>query len=69
MEQFGNFQFGKIRLLELRSYSEASSRLDSDLDPRNIEHTIRSNREVRERYSDLINQIELFFKDRIRGNA
>ena len=59
MDQFSNFEFNKTRILEIRS--------SSDIGLHNIENTIRSNRHVKERYSALISEIEVFFRSRIRG--
>lgn len=63
IDQFGKFEFGKTQLMALRNRS--IHQFDAD----DIESTIENNRKVKEDYSHLLNEIETYFKDQIRGRS
>ena len=63
IEQFDKFEFGKARLRDLRN------RPIHQIDRNDIESTIENNRKVKEDYSHLLNEIETYFKDQIRGRS
>jgi hypothetical protein len=62
MDRFSKFEFGKNRLLftDLR-------RSNDQVNSEDIERTIRNNRIVKDDYLCLLNEIESYFKDQIRG--
>jgi hypothetical protein len=80
MEQFNEFKFGKNRLVELKNIQSSGNQLSNEsedggsldrssinLRPQDIEEVVWNNRDVKDRYSDLINEIEVFFRNQIRG--
>ena len=60
MDRFSKFEFGKIRLIDLR-------RSNDQVNLEDIERTIGNNRIVKDDYLRLLNEIESYFKDQIRG--
>ncbi len=63
INQFNEFRFGKKRLVELRSRTTNSR----DLEEENIRHTIESNRQRKEEYTELLNDLRQHFKNQISG--
>jgi hypothetical protein len=65
IDRFGQFQFGKTRLMDLQNDSIYQSNLNED----EIKSTIEQNRTVKEDYLHLLSEIETYFKDQIRGRS
>jgi len=65
IDRFGQFQFGKTRLMDLLNDSIYQLNLNED----EIESTIEQNRTVKEDYLHLLSEIETYFKDQIRGRS
>lgn len=63
IDQFSEFRFRKKRLVELRS-RRSNSR---DFDDSDIRYTIESNRQRKEEYTELLNDLRKNFKGQISG--
>lgn len=62
-EEFGKFQVGKAKLIDLRN-SHTHDHGVNDID---IEFAIEANRETKEKYSKLLAELESSFKRQMRG--
>ena len=63
MEEFNRFRFGKAQLIDLRNRRAHTYGVNDE----DIEFTIESNRETKEKYSNLLAQLEGSFKRQMRG--
>lgn len=63
INQFNEFRFGKKRLVELNSRATNSRNLGEN----DIRHTIESNRQRKEEYTELLNDLRQHFKNQISG--
>lgn len=66
IEQFEQFQFGKIRLVEIRANSDANE-LQPEITKAEAQNTIRSNKKTKEKYDNLIMDIGKSFRKQIKG--
>lgn len=64
-DEFKAFRFGKGHLMDIRSRQRAD---EYGMSNEEIEYTINQNREIRERYSNLISSIGKEFKAQVRGD-
>jgi hypothetical protein len=65
LEKFENFEFGKQKLVEIRSGSSSTPIVDADQVA--VESAISSNKAVKEEYTILIMEIGQSFREQIRG--
>ena len=63
LDKFSKFQFGKVRLRDLRRDSQHNEEIVAS----DIEHTIEKNRQLKEEYSELLTEIQRSFKMQIQG--
>lgn len=62
IEQFEQFQFGKLKLIDIRSNSQESTITKSE-----AQITIRKNKKIKETYDKLILDIGKSFREQIKG--
>jgi len=67
IEQFDKFKFGKTQLADLRKHSRTERDQPSSFNEYDIQNTIEHNREAKERYSELLDELEDFFRNQIQG--
>lgn len=68
LDKFNSFQFGKTKLRDLRNRRNGETvTRGEDLTPQDIERTIQSNKAIKDEYSQLLVEIEGYFKRQIRG--
>ncbi|MFN9175530.1 MAG: hypothetical protein ACK58N_13770 [Synechocystis sp.] len=68
LDKFSGFEFGKTRLRDLRSTRNGGrGTQNEDLTTQNIERTIQNNEAIKDEYSQLLMEIEGYFKNQIRG--
>lgn len=66
IKQFEQFQFGKLRLVDIRAQLEEGS-LNQTITKEEAEDTIRKNKNTKEKYDKLILDIGKSFRDQIKG--
>jgi hypothetical protein len=68
LDKFSSFQFGKTQLKDLQSTRNSGrGTQNDDLTNQNIERIIQNNNAVKDEYSQLLMEIESYFKKRMRG--
>ncbi|MCP2028089.1 hypothetical protein L1276_003257 [Flavobacterium sp. HSC-32F16] len=64
IKQFEQFEFGKVKLVDVRGDSDHNT---TEISSRQAEETINSNRMTKERYDELIIEIGKTFREQIKG--
>ena len=67
IEQFEQFQFGKLRLIEIRTHLDASEYHQPVISKEEAQCTIRNNKRTKDRYDELIMDIGKSFRKQIKG--
>lgn len=66
IEQFEQFQFGKLKLIDIRSKLDANER-QPEISQADAKNTIRANMRTKEKYDELIMDIGKSFRKQIKG--
>ena len=66
IEQFEQFQFGKLRLIDIRTQIEDGVSVQT-ISEEDAKSTIEKNKETKDKYDDLIMDIGKSFRDQIKG--
>ena len=64
INQFEQFQFGKIKLIDIR---QQSMELEQNISLEQTQNTIRQNRRTKDKYDNFILEIGQSFRDQIKG--
>lgn len=67
IEQFEQFQFGKLKLIDIRIQIEGGEQVQQIISKADAQNTINKNRRTKEKYDKLIMDIGKSFREQIKG--
>lgn len=67
IEQFEQFQFGKLKLIDIRIQIEGGEQVQQIISKADAQNTINKNRKTKEKYDKLIMDIGKSFREQIKG--
>lgn len=67
IEQFEQFQFGKLKLIDIRIQIEGGEQVQQIISKADAQNTINKNRRTKEKYDKLIMEIGKSFREQIKG--